>query len=219
MGPPVNRPAGILLRGPRDSSRWRSSCRWRKMMGPSTRQRILSPGGFAAIAIAILTSAPACAQQRVALCHGRSVNVEHGNRREVIEVDAAGGSLCLYRGPATVHLEVRQTSIAAILSALGGDYKISYRSSVPLTEMRSGKYTGRVQTVIADLLDGYDYAIKSENSNVEVIVFNKSGGQAVPAPPASAPLTAPVAFEAEQAAADTKEAKKTRGEVTVSRSH
>jgi len=180
------------------------------------RRQIFSRRGFAALAVAIATSAPACAQEAAPVCHARPVNVRLAARAHTANAEATGASLCLNQGPTTVHLEVRQTSIAAILSALASAYKISYRSSIPLTEIRSGKYTGRLQSVIADVLDGYDYAIRHENSNIEVIVFNKSGGQPVAA---AQPAPAPVASAAEQTPAVAAEAKKTRGEVTVSRSH
>lgn len=170
--------------------------------------------GFAAIALASVISVSAGAQDMVPICHARPVNVRIA-KAHMANADAAGASLCLYRGPLTVHLEVRQTPIAAILSALRSAYQISYRSSIPLTEIRSGRYTGRVQSVIADVLDGYDYAIRHKNSNIEVIVFARSGGQAVPA---AQPAPVSLGIEAKQTAA-ANEVKKTRGEVTVSRSH
>jgi hypothetical protein len=179
------------------------------------RRQNLSRRGFAALAVAIATSAPACAQEAVPVCHARPVNVRHPAKAHSANADATGASLCLYRGPTTLHLEVRQTSIAAILSALGSACKISYRPSVPLTETRSGKYTGRVQSVIADVLDGYDYVIRHDNSSIEVIVFNKSGGQPVAA---ALPAPTPATVEAEQTAT-AHATKKTRGQVTVSRSH
>jgi hypothetical protein len=173
-------------------------------------------GAVAAIAVAIVSLLPAYAQDMVPVCHARPVNVRLAAKTHSANADAAGASLCLSRGPTIVHLEVRHTPIAAILSALGSAYNISYRSSVPLTEIRSGKYTGRLQSVISDVLDGYDYAVKHENSAIAVIVFNKSSGQPVAA---AQPAPAPIAVEAEQTAAATPAAKKTRGEVTVSRSH
>jgi hypothetical protein len=165
--------------------------------------------------VAIATSAPACAQEAVPVCHARPVNVRLANKPHIASAEAAAPSLCLYQGPTIVHLEVRQTSIAAILSALGSAHKISYRSSVPLTEIRSGKYTGRMLSVISDVLDGYDYVIRHETSSVEVIVFNKSGGQPLAA---AQPAPTPAATEAGQTAIATP-AKKKRGEITVSRSH
>ena len=184
--------------------------------GALARQHVLSRRGFAAVTVAIVSAVPACAQDMVPVCHARAVNARSADKTHTANTDAAGASLCLYQGPTTVHLEVRQTSIASILSALAGAYKISYRSSVLLAETRSGKYTGRVQSVISDVLDGYDYAIKHENSKIEVIVFNKSGGQAVAV---AQPASVPVAIEPNQTAAAPPAAKKTRGEVTVSRSH
>jgi hypothetical protein len=186
------------------------------MRRPAAGRQILSRRNFAAIAVAIVFSLPVYAQDVAPVCHARAVNTRSVDRTRTANTEAGGPSLCLYRGPTTVHVEVRQTSIASILSALAGAYKISYRSSVPLTEIRSGKYTGRLQSVISDVLDGYDYAVKHENSAIAVIVFNKSGGEAVAA---AQPAPAPVANEANQTATATPPAKKTRGEVTVSRSH
>jgi hypothetical protein len=138
-------------------------------------------GGFSVIAAIILTASPAWVQDVVPACHARSVDVDFADET-AMRADASGASLCLSRGPTTAHLEVSQTSIAAILSALAGAYKISYRSSVPLSELRSGIYAGPVSSVISDVLDGYDFAIRHENSNIDVMVFNKSGGQPMPGP-------------------------------------
>jgi hypothetical protein len=135
------------------------------------------------------------AQETASGCDARMVNVEFAKKRDAAKADTAGPSLCLYRGPMAVHLEVRQSSIAAILAALAGAYKISYRSAVPLTELRSGKYAGALQSVIAEVLDSYDYAIVHENSNIDVMVFDKSGGQSVPA---AQPVSAPTKTTADQ---------------------
>ena len=81
-----------------------------------------------------------------------------------------------------VELEVRQTAIETVLSALFGAYKISYRSTMPLNELRDGTYRGPLGYVISRVLDGYNYVIKQENGNFKIIIFNKRGKQAVPAP-------------------------------------
>lgn len=181
---------------------------------------LYSRSGFAAAAVVILTLIPARAQEPAPVCHARSVNVQLANKTHVGITDTAGASLCLYRGPTTVDLEVHQTSIAAILSALAGAYQVSYRSSIPLAELRSGKYAGPLTSVLSGVLDGYDYAIRHENSNIEVIIFDKSGGQPIP-PPAviQTDHTPAVTAEANQIAAVKTEAPQTRGEVTVSRTH
>jgi hypothetical protein len=170
----------------------------------------------AAIAVAVLTAGTAWAQDSIAVCEAREVNVERGYETGPANADATGVFFCVYQGPTTVHLEVRQISIAAILSALSGAYKISYRSAIPLTETRSGRYAGRVQSVIADVLYGYDYVIRHENSNIDIIVFDKSGGQPISA---AQVMPTPVATETSQTAEVATNVRRPRGEATVSRTH
>jgi hypothetical protein len=169
-----------------------------------------------AIAVAVLTAGTAWAQDSIPVCQARDVNVERGYETDPANADATGVFFCVYQGLMTVHLEVREISIAAILSALSGAYKISYRSAIPLTETRSGRYAGRVQSVIADVLYGYDYVIRHENSNIDIIVFDKSGGKPISAAQA---MPAPVAIEANQTAEVTTNVRRPRGEATVSRTH
>jgi hypothetical protein len=70
--------------------------------------------------------------------------------------------------------------------------------------------------VIADVLYGYDYVIRHKNSNIDVIVFDKSAGQPIPAAQAR---PTPVAIEANQTAEVATDVRRPRGEATVSRMH
>ncbi len=158
--------------------------------------------------LTVLAGFPAGAQEPAPVCHSGLVNVERGMRTNAMDADAAGASLCLYPGPTAVHLEVRRTAIGAILSTMAETYEISFRSSVPLSELRSGRYIGPVGSVISQLLDGYDYAISHRYSRLDIIVFDKSGGRAVPSTLAAEPPPPPIT-----------EARPPRSEVTVSRAH
>jgi hypothetical protein len=161
-----------------------------------------------AVVAGVLTMTPALAQEPAAVCHSQSLNVESANKAHTGTADAAGSWLCFYQGPTAIHLEVRQTSIAAILSAMANTYEISFRSSVPLSELRNGRYVGPVGSVISELLRGYDYAISHQHSHLDIIVFNKSGRQPVAPPVAAEPTPAAVS-----------EAKPPRSSVTPSRAH
>lgn len=97
-------------------------------------------------------------------------------------VGALGGSLSLTGNPAALRLETRQTSVARALAALATTYHISYRSAVVLDELRDGTYTGSLRHVIARVLDGYDYVIEENDGTLGVVVVDKSGGHAAPAP-------------------------------------
>jgi hypothetical protein len=83
---------------------------------------------------------------------------------------------------ASVHLDVHKTTIGDVLAALADSFDISYSSKISLTETRDGTYQGSLRQVIARMLDGYDFAIRQQKSKLDVMVFEKVGGQAVPAP-------------------------------------
>ena len=166
-------------------------------------------GRLATLAATIVTTLPAYAQEPAPVCHSGLVNVERGMRTNAMNADATGSSLCLYEGPTAVHIEVRQTTIGAILSAIANTYQISYRSAVPLSELRSGRYAGPVRSVISEVLDGYDYAITHHYSHLDIIVFDKSGGRPVASTLAAEAPPPPVAGEA----------RPPRSPVTVSRAH
>jgi hypothetical protein len=136
--------------------------------------------GLAALVAALVLSTVSAPAQDVSPCRSRSVNVEHANN--VLKSDVAGGLLCMQGSQAAVRLEVHQTTIAAVLSTLLIAYKVSYRSPIALNETRDGVYAGSLRQVISRLLDGYDYVIKRENSTFDVLIFGKTGEQAVSAP-------------------------------------
>jgi len=95
--------------------------------------------------------------------------------------------------PTFVQLVLRHATIAAALAELS-TYQLSFRSTVQLDEPRDGTYRGSIAHVISRLLEGYNYVIKQENSQIEVVVFNRKGTQATAAPtivPASQDRTEP----------------------------
>lgn len=128
---------------------------------------------LAIVAAAFLGAAPVGAADAAPPCHGRSVNVAHAN--DAVRIfDAAGGLVCLQGAPAAVQLEMHQTTIAAVLSALSANYRISYRSSIPLNETRSGTYAGSLARVVSRLLRGYNYVIKYQSEDLDVVVYDKA---------------------------------------------
>jgi hypothetical protein len=91
------------------------------------------------------------------------------------------GSLHIDGDAAALHVEVAQTTLADVLSALEA-FNIRYRSSTGLDEMLSGTYAGSLGHVVGRLLNGYNYATKQDGSRLEVTIFGKRGEFAVPAP-------------------------------------
>jgi len=143
------------------------------------RNSIRNFTGLAVIAsAALITEAPA--QGMDSSCHSRPMRGGYASSiTESLNSDVT--ALCVQGGPTAVRLDVHQSTIAAALSVFAA-YQVSYRSFIPLDEQRDGTFHGSLSHVISRLLEGYNYVIKQENSKVEVIVFNKKGGQAVPSP-------------------------------------
>ncbi len=94
----------------------------------------------------------------------------------------APGSVRLEGDAAAVRLQVRQTSVASVLAALAAAYRLSYRSAVKLDALCDGIYAGSLASVIARLLDGYDYLIEVNGAALGVFILGKSGQQAVLGP-------------------------------------
>jgi hypothetical protein len=96
-----------------------------------------------------------------------------------VPIPERGGSSLRIKGDvAALHVEVRQTTIADVLSALA----VRYRASVSLDEVIEGTYAGSLGQVVSRVLNGYNYATKQNGPNFEVIIFGRRGESAVPAP-------------------------------------
>jgi hypothetical protein len=102
--------------------------------------------------------------------------------------------------PSAVQIEVYDAPIDEVMAALGASYGVQYQSPAALSRRVTGNYQGSLQRVIARLLDGYDFVIKTDPEGVEVRVYGgvKAGGvkegEAVLAPkPVVMPKPAPTA--------------------------
>jgi hypothetical protein len=98
-----------------------------------------------------------------------------------LTTDGSGRSLHIDGYAAALHVVVQQTTIADVLSALGG-FDVRYRSSIGLDEMLDGNYAGSLEHVVARLLNGYNYAAKQDGSRFEVTIFGKGGEIENPGP-------------------------------------
>jgi hypothetical protein len=87
---------------------------------------------------------------------------------------------------AAVHVSTSQDTIADVLSALGTSFKLRYRTAVPLIAAADPAYSGSVRQVIAHLLEGYNYLVKTDQETTEIVVLGSRGQAAIPAPAAKA---------------------------------
>jgi hypothetical protein len=90
------------------------------------------------------------------------------------QLTADGRSLHIEGDATALRVEVRQTTIADVLSALAR-FNMRYRSSTGLDEVLDGTYAGPLGQVVGRLLSGYDYAAKDDGLKLEVMVFGKRG--------------------------------------------
>jgi hypothetical protein len=96
--------------------------------------------------------------------------------------DRGGRSLQIEGDATALHVEVQQTAITDVLSALN-KFDVQYRSSIRLDETLNGTYTGSLRHIVGRLLNGYNYAAKQDGSRLEVTIYGKDGQVEVPAPP------------------------------------
>ena len=87
---------------------------------------------------------------------------------------------------AAVRISTSQNTIADVLSALGTFFNLRYRTAVPLIAAADPAYSGSVRQVIAHLLEGYNYLVKTDQETTEIVILGSHGQAAMPAPAAKA---------------------------------
>jgi hypothetical protein len=90
---------------------------------------------------------------------------------------------------AAVRVTTSRDSIANVLTALGPAFNVQYRSAITLDAAANPTYSGTIERVIANLLDGFNYIVKKSPGATEIIVLGRRGEVAIPPP---APKPAPI---------------------------
>jgi len=106
-------------------------------------------------------------------------------------IGPANADIRINGDPRTLQLRASGDSLAEVLARFDTLFAIKCRSAVPLNTEVSGSYAGSLSQVMARLLDGYNYVIKNDHEQIEVIVLGRAGETAVvpkklPATPAAA---------------------------------
>jgi hypothetical protein len=84
--------------------------------------------------------------------------------------------------PAAVRVTIDHAAISDVLSALAATFKVTYRTSIALDAPAEATYAGSFGQVMARLLDGYNYVVKTEGGTIEVVVLGRRGEVAIPPP-------------------------------------
>jgi hypothetical protein len=86
-------------------------------------------------------------------------------------------------GPDAVRVEAHDALVDEVMVVLGTTFGLQYRSPGSLSRRVTGTYVGSLQRVVAQLLDGYDFVMKTDSAGVEVWVYGSvKPGEFVVAP-------------------------------------
>ena len=70
-----------------------------------------------------------------------------------------------------VRVDVDNAAVEDVMDALGANYALRYRSSAPLGRRITGTHRGVLERVVARVLDGYDFVIRTGPEGIEVTVY------------------------------------------------
>ena len=70
-----------------------------------------------------------------------------------------------------VRLEVDNAAVEDVMDALGANFGLRYRSTAPLHRRISGSHRGALTRVLARVLDGYDFVMRTGPEGIEVTVY------------------------------------------------
>jgi hypothetical protein len=90
---------------------------------------------------------------------------------------------------AAIQITTSQDSIGNVLTALGPAFNVQYRSAITLDAAANPTYSGTIERVIANLLDGFNYIVKKNPERTEIVILGRRGEVAIPPP---APKPAPI---------------------------
>jgi hypothetical protein len=81
---------------------------------------------------------------------------------------------------AAVRLDARGADVAEAFAALETAFHVRIRSPVPIDREIHGSFTGRLDYVIARLLEGYNYyVVRRDDAALEVVVLGTTGKRPV----------------------------------------
>jgi len=105
----------------------------------------------------------------------------------VVGFAPAGAEVLVEGSVGSARVQASKVPVAEVLTALGTAFGVRYRAVVALDRPVTGSFSGPLQRIVADLLDGYDYVLKTSPDTIEIVVVGKQGSNAsfsaIPAAP------------------------------------
>ena len=90
-----------------------------------------------------------------------------------------------------VRIEARDAPVQDILAALDRTFGMHYQLLVNVDKRLSGTYVGSLSRVLARILDGYNFILKTDNGTIALMVVG------TPYPPGTFPMPPPGPFPAQ----------------------
>ena len=87
--------------------------------------------------------------------------------------------------PNAVSVEAKDGSVEEILVALTKAFDVHFRSSANLEKRLTGTYEGSLQQVVAHILSGYDFIVKSGKTGLEITLLGPEKAVLVAAAPSA----------------------------------
>lgn len=78
-----------------------------------------------------------------------------------------------------VSVDARNSSVKEVLSALSQKFKLQFQATANLDRPVSGTYQGSLQHVVARLLEGYNFVIRTNDGALEITVLGAPNGPTV----------------------------------------
>jgi hypothetical protein len=77
-----------------------------------------------------------------------------------------------------VQLDATRSDVAEVLSALESAFRLRVNTSIVLDKSIGGTYSGSLAQVLPRILQGYNYVIRSEPTEIEVTILARQGDHA-----------------------------------------
>jgi hypothetical protein len=107
----------------------------------------------------------------------------------IVAVHGARAEVHVQGVPDAVVVDARDASVEDVLEALGTSFGLQYRGADALQRRISGTYRGSLQHVVRRVLDGYNFVLKTDDDEIEVVVIggetSGAGGAGLGATPAA----------------------------------
>jgi hypothetical protein len=87
----------------------------------------------------------------------------------------------------SARVQASEAPMSEVLAALKTAFGVRYRASVGLARPITGSFSGPLERVIADLLNGYDYVLKTSPDAIEIAVVGRGGFNPFPTAIPAAP--------------------------------